>query len=823
MRSVIHRLVTLLAASLLVAVAASGCSKHHGRKGGATPAYVGAADATPQREHSLIKNVDFNDGTSLPWTLSFSDPAKGFAAVENGAYCLHVDNKGVNKWDAQVRHREMVIQKGHTYSLTFKIWGDQKTRASVKVGMVGPPFREYWVHVIPIDTQPTTITDKFTMNYDDDPTAEFTFHYGGAMALAREPFVICIDDVILSDTQFVPPPKEQAVVVPKLAVNQVGYFPHGSKIAAYANTATSPLKWELLDGGQVVSSGNTVPFGLDSASGENVHIIDFSSYMRPGKGLSLRVGNDVSPPIEIGNELYHRLKYDALHYYYHNRSGIELKMPYAEDKKWERPAGHLSSDRAVACAPEAGCNYKLDVSGGWYDAGDHGKYVVNGGVTVWTLLNLYERTKFLGTSLGDFADGKLNIPENRNRMPDLLDEVRWELEWEMRMQVPDGQPRAGMVHHKIHDRSWTALGIRPDEAEKKMMRFLRPVSTAATLNFAANAAQCGRIWKGIDDAFAGKCLMAAEKAWQAAKANPQVMAAPNDNSGGGPYDDSEITDDFYWAAAELWTTTQRDEFRNFVTASPWHNKFPMYAGNSTASFDWARTDALGKISMATVSNGVEGNTQNQMKLQIVEAADTYLKLISETGYSVPFKGSPDGKYPWGSNSFILNNTVIMGLAYDFTKQKKYFDGVIDAMGYIFGRNPLGQSYVTGYGSKPLENPHHRFWSYQVDKRFPTAPPGCVSGGPNSGLQDPYVQAAGLKGCAPEKCFVDNIEAWSANEITINWNAPLVWIASFLDERGPKLSAAPSPSAAAKPATAKGKAAGVAPAAPAKGQVKGKKK
>jgi endoglucanase len=249
----------------------------------------------------------------------------------------------------------------------------------------------------------------------------------------------------------------------------------------------------------------------------------------------------------------------------------------------------------------------------------------------------------------------------------------------------------------------------------------------------------------------------------------------------------------------------------------------MQAGNCTASFDWARTDALGKMSMAVVSNGVDGNTQNQMKLQIMDAADAYMKLISETGYSLPFKGTPDGKYPWGSNSFILNNTVIIALAYDLTKQKKFFDGVIDSMGYIFGRNPLGQSYVSGYGSRPLENPHHRFWSNQVDKRFPAAPPGCVSGGPNSGLQDPYVQAAGLKGCAPEKCFVDNIEAWSANEITINWNAPLVWIAAFLDERGPRLTAAPSPSSAAKPAAVKGNAAGTAAPAPAKGNAKGKKK
>ena len=84
-------------------------------------------------------------------------------------------------------------------------------------------------------------------------------------------------------------------------------------------------------------------------------------------------------------------------------------------------------------------------------------------------------------------------------------------------------------------------------------------------------------------------------------------------------------------------------------------------------------------------------------------------------------------------------------------------------------------------------PHHfqtaeRFWAHQASAKFPSAPPGIVSGGPNSGLQDPYVQAAGLAGCAPEKCFADNIEAWSANEIAINWNAPLAWVAAFLDER-----------------------------------------
>jgi endoglucanase len=101
--------------------------------------------------------------------------------------------------------------------------------------------------------------------------------------------------------------------------------------------------------------------------------------------------------------------------------------------------------------------------------------------------------------------------------------------------------------------------------------------------------------------------------------------------------------------------------------------------------------------------------------------------------------------------------------------------------YLLGRNALGQSYVSGYGERPLQNPHHRFWAQQANPNYPPPPKGALSGGPNSGLQDPYVKAAGLAGCAPQRCFIDHIEAWSVNEITINWNAPLFWVTLWLND------------------------------------------
>jgi endoglucanase len=158
-----------------------------------------------------------------------------------------------------------------------------------------------------------------------------------------------------------------------------------------------------------------------------------------------------------------------------------------------------------------------------------------------------------------------------------------------------------------------------------------------------------------------------------------------------------------------------------------------------------------------------------------------LKIIATQGYPNALEPTAEGRYIWGSNSFVANNLIVLALAYDFSKQRQYLDGVAAGMDYLLGRNPLAQSYVTGYGERPLRNPHHRFWAHQANAKYPSAPAGVLSGGPNSSIDDPYSKAAGLKGCAPQKCFVDHIEAYSVNEITINWNAPLGWLAAWLDE------------------------------------------
>ena len=137
--------------------------------------------------------------------------------------------------------------------------------------------------------------------------------------------------------------------------------------------------------------------------------------------------------------------------------------------------------------------------------------------------------------------------------------------------------------------------------------------------------------------------------------------------------------------------------------------------------NWAETDALGTISLATAA-GVDPGLQASARKLLIGGADEYLKIEAGQGYRTPLKPTAENKYIWGSNSFVINNLIVLALAYDFTKQQKYLDGVAIGMGYLLGNNPLGQSYVTGYGQKPLKNPHHRFWAHQANAKYPSAPP-----------------------------------------------------------------------------------------------------
>ncbi|MBT0995751.1 glycoside hydrolase family 9 protein [Cellulomonas sp. DKR-3] len=698
------------------------------------------------------------------------------------------------------------IEEGGNYELRYTASASNGATIRTVVGENAAPWRTAFVDSTELSTELTEHVLPFTSGVTFPAQSSDPAVGVGQVALQmgdRGDFTFCITSLSLRKVATPPPAYEPDTRGP-VRVNQVGYLTNGPKSATVVSDATDPLAWQLQDADEhVVAEGTATPAGTDPTSQLAVQTIDFREFTTPGEGYTLVVGDDRSDPFAIGADLYDQLRYDALNYYYPVRSGIAVDVP---DDTYDRPAGHVDGpdgavnkgDVDVACltAADDGASwsygswtcpegYARDVVGGWYDAGDHGKYVVNGGISVAQLMSLYERSLHTDHATdGALADGTLDVPadESGNGVPDVLDESRWELEFFLAMQVPQGSGMTvsadddrsldGLVHHKIHDVGWTGLGLLPS-ADPQQRRLHRP-STAATLNVAATAAQGARLFREYDADFADRLLEAAQTAYAAAQRVPDLYApASAGSNGGGPYDDTDVSDEMYWAAAELYLTTGDDEYEADVLASE-HSDDDIW---SRSGFSWGSVAALGRLDLATVPSDLP--TRDEVRASVVEGAEKYLGWQEAEAFGTAYPGSDDGQYEWGSSSSVLNNQVVLATAYDLTDDPRFSDAVAESMDYLLGRNALNNSYVTGYGTQYSTHQHSRWLVPPM--------PGTVSGGPNSrrGTWDPVMNTLYPAGheCAPQACYVDDIEAWSVNELTINWNAPLSWVASFLADLG----------------------------------------
>jgi endoglucanase len=754
----------------------------------------------------VLQNPGF-DGLAPWWTT----PNLTLEADAEGRMCGTVPAGG-NQWDVILGQSGIALEEGSTYTVTLTASASPEASARILIPEPGIDWPPIYFADITLRADGQTFTESFEAPITAD--TEFQVQLGGN----TEPFTLCMELASLTTGGEVDEFEHETG--PRVRVNQVGYLPNGPKNATLVTDATEPVEWQLLDeGGSSVAGGMTTPHGTDESAGLDVHTIDFSDVTATGAGFSLVADGEESYPFAIGSGIYDELRKDALGIYYTARSGYEI-VPVEVDgelrkEEYARPAGHDSEhggpdvnqgDNAVPCLPPEGAvdnngtpqlgadahygeggwacpdGYTLDLRGGWYDAGDHGKYVVNSGISVYQLLSAYERSLHAGVvDDGALGDSTLVIPERDNGVPDILDEVRWNLDWMLSMQVADGTPMTidgdevdagGLVHHKLHDVAWTGLNTLPHE--DPMPRYVHRPSTAATLNLAAAAAQGARLYEELDPAYSDELLAASRRAWDAASAHPEILA-PDTNSldpnpGGGPYNDTSLGDELYWAAAQLFLTTGESEFSDAVLASPYHVGGEQADIWRPTGFDWGFTAAAARLDLATVPNNLPGRAD--VVASVVEGADGYLDVQAGEPFGHPYN---PGGYDWGSSHQVLNNANVMATAFDLSGERKYLNGALEAADYILGRNAINNSYVKGYGTFFSQNMHSR-WYASAD-RLPPHPDGKLAGGPNSGIQDPIAQA-NLQGCAPQTCYIDHIDSWSTNETTINWNSALAWYASW---------------------------------------------
>ena len=560
---------------------------------------------------------------------------------------------------------------------------------------------------------------------------------------------------------------------PQVRVNQLGYLPDRPKYATLISGAQDSIQFTIrAQNGNAVFTGLSEPWSVrpEPTSGLSVHVLDFSNLNVAGAGLRIEAAAQCSHPFEITNRLYDTLAADALRFFYLMRSGTPIMDSVAPG--YGRPAGHLGrppnrGDLAVPAwtgpasqqlYPGWQCEGTFDVSGGWYDAGDYGKYVTSGSIAVWQLLSTLE--------LLTRAD---RMP--REGFADMIkSECRWQLDWLMRMQVPAGDPLAGLAFHRLHGTMWSPM---PGWAhEDPTERVLHRPSTAASLQLAAVAAQGARLFRISDPAYARTLLAAARVAYQAAQRHPGLIA-PDDHArfGGGPYSDDRLEDDFYWAGAELWLATGEDAYREHLASSDQHTADAFDA----TGFDFDRVTAPARLDLALVGNELADH--QQVVESVRRGADRLLELQRRQPWGQPY--APTEGWDWGSNGRILNNLVVIAVASLVSGSSRYADAVAVGVDYLLGRNALGQSYITGYGLDFSRHQRTRQFGHDLDPALPPPPPGALAGGANSRPAPDFPYDPRLVGLPAQCCYLDEPTSEVTNDVCIRWNAPLTWIATYL--------------------------------------------
>ncbi|SIQ27953.1 endoglucanase [Rhizobium sp. RU20A] len=723
----------------------------------------------------MVADGGFSEGSDAFWA---SDGVT--ARRDDGRLCLTVPAGG-EPWDRLAGMNGLRLTPGQSYRLGLSLSSRPAGPVTVRVQRDGEPYSAHADETI--EAKPVASTVDKTFRAVERQPAQLLLQLGG-QDLDR---TVCIDDVSL--TAAAPAGTvTTSTTASAVLVNQSGYFRDGPKRATIVSDAAEPLDFQLVDAdGAVVAEGRTRPVGLDPNAGVAVHVADFSDAEVRGEGFRLTAGGATSETFPIGLATYGRLRVDALSWFTLQRSGIAIEPGFA-DPAYQRAAGHLGlspneGDTDVGCLDGAvarslygdwRCDYRLDVSGGWYDAGDHGKYVVTGALSVAQLMSAYERGIAHGGGASPVVSDTLGrLPENGNSVPDILDEARWELEFLLKMQVPDGAPLAGMVHHKVHDTAWTGLPMLPADDPKP--RALHRPSTAATYGFAAAAAMGARLFADIDADFAGRLRQAALTAHAAAIANPGLNAPSSDGmQGGGDYSDDNAGDEAYWAATELFLTTGEAGFLEEAKRSPFWGS-AVFAPQG--AYDWANVAGFARLQLAAHGEQLPAADRRAVTASVVSAARAMIEVQDLDPFGQVYRPGADG-YSWGSNHAMLQNMTVLAAAYDLTGQAGYLAAVREGMDYILGRNILGLSYITGYGAHYSQNQHSRWYARQLDDDLPPPPPGTLAGGPNGTLLDDVAKEK-LQGCAPQACYIDDIMSWGTNEMAINWNAPLFAVASFL--------------------------------------------
>ncbi|MEX2346720.1 MAG: glycoside hydrolase family 9 protein [Balneolaceae bacterium] len=533
-----------------------------------------------------------------------------------------------------------------------------------------------------------------------------------------------------------------------IAVNLVGYNTDDPKHALLVNRQAAEFEITNEDGSEIYYSGSIEEvFMPDAVTGDTTSLIDFSDFKSEGEFMIRVNASPEIPPqkVTIGSNVYEDTSLTAIQSYYYHRCGT----PVQNEKPWNHNGCHIND------APfYDDHDQHRDVTGGWHDAGDYGKFSINTSLSSGLLLYLYEMRP------ERFTDSQLDIPEAGNGIPDLLDEVKWALDWLLKMQNENGG-----IFHKVVQKEWIGEFLPEDDPGQ---RYIFEITSTSTAGFAAVAALGAQLYKNDAPVFSDKLEEAALNAWQFLQQEPDIVPAggfqnPPDVAG-GEYGDSYDRDERLWASIELYKLTGDESYLIFFI-----NVYPELLHGEIPPLSWRNFHAMA-LSAFLNSEVPELYKPHQDIIQsaLMEHAERLLQQTHENNYQTLLKHE---EYYWGSASVNLGYAYLLIQLYEKTGDSKYYEKALDQLHYTLGRNPFNHTFLTGMGEASVQNPYHQF-SMELNATGPV--PGMMVGGPNNHLPEHEDKISSY----PGKSYQDDEKNFRVNETAINFTAIFVFVAGY---------------------------------------------
>jgi endoglucanase len=594
----------------------------------------------------------------------------------------------------------------------------------------------------------------------------------------------------------------------QIIVDQFGWRANSKKIIIFSDPITgqngsvsytpgTQFQVRKKSDNSVVFTGNVVVWNGGSThgdSGDKVWHGDFSGLTTPGTYYVVDPTKNVrSYDFDIKNEVYSPVLKTSVKTFYYQRSGTAIPATYGGN--WNHPAAHGQDANALLYTTSAQTGTARNVTGGWYDAGDYNKYIPFLGGTVWDLLVAYELRPTA------FPDNTA-IPESGNGIPDVLDELKWELDWMLKMQQNNGG-----VNNRVAVTSYENGADNP--ATDTQARYYTNVTTWATGTFAALTAHAARTYQAVNPAYAATLRTASEKAWTYLESNASMSPASGTDgaamaaadAGANANADKRLR---VYAAAELFRTTGTAKYKTYfegnyknINATSENGFHPFSNGNLDASLCWDLNRAYFVYCQTPNANST---IVAELKTRFLNAMDWNIEP-AHNGKTDPYLGFMwSGHYTWGSNQLKMKWAQLAILSAELgvnsAKTALYKEIAEEYLHYIHGRNPLSWVYLSNMGTKganlgagnsvmEIYHSWYRDGSTKYDganSQFGPAP-GFVAGGANqyySGTATPP------KSEPPMKAYRDwntvwPDASWEVTEPAIYYQAAYTFVVAYFSE------------------------------------------